>query len=267
MLVQDTLNFQFKLNPYLENVDKGINEFMVSNDLNIDWYCIFAIIVNNKHYIITSDTSKHNKSGYRLITIEPTYYENKIVSINNSILIYFNNLCINIGNLCDINAINESVKELNVDVSNVVGQDLDGEHVFCDNDYSKNINENDVKYIVGYSKCKLASLKMFKNVKVIELDNQSCNTSFNIGDFQIGLNKLVLGDNYNQPFDIGVLPIGLSELVFGKNYNQLLDIGVLPLGLKTLVFDSAYNQPFDDGVLPESLVTLKFLGNKILKKC
>jgi hypothetical protein len=47
------------------------------------------------------------------------------------------------------------------------------------------------------------------------------------------LNKLILGNTFNNPISVGILPYNLKTLIF-ENYTREIEINVLPLNLKKL---------------------------------
>src|SRR5437764_1198690 len=75
------------------------------------------------------------------------------------------------------------------------------------------------------------------------------------------INKLVLGDNFNQPLTKDVLPNSLTQLTFGYNFNQPLTKDVLPHSLTQLTFGHNFNQPLTKDVLPNNLARL-IINNK-----
>lgn len=76
------------------------------------------------------------------------------------------------------------------------------------------------------------------------------------------LEKINLGDDFNQPLNPGMLPSTLTELEFGSKFNQIINQDVLPFGLKVLKFGSEFDQILIG--LPSNLKEIHF--NKSFNK-
>ena len=72
------------------------------------------------------------------------------------------------------------------------------------------------------------------------------------------LESLSFGDEFNQNLDAVNLPGTLEELSFGRRFDQSLVDVRLPDGLKSLTFGSYYNQSLENVHLPLSLKHLTF---------
>jgi hypothetical protein len=68
--IEDYLNNQFLFFDYLLQLGySNLIDYLNNNNLNLNHYCTHAYQENEIHYILTSNTTKNNFKGYRLITI------------------------------------------------------------------------------------------------------------------------------------------------------------------------------------------------------
>ena len=70
MDVIDSFNNQFMLHHYLSNMDNNLLYYLENNSLNINYYCFFFKIIDNVHYVVTSNIVKRENNGHRLIIIK-----------------------------------------------------------------------------------------------------------------------------------------------------------------------------------------------------
>ena len=73
-----------------------------------------------------------------------------------------------------------------------------------------------------------------------------------------GLQKLSLGDFFDQSLERVKLPATLQSLSFGSDFNRSLRGVHLPRSLKSLNFGIHFNQAIEDVELPNSLEELSF---------
>ena len=84
------------------------------------------------------------------------------------------------------------------------------------------------------------------------------NQSLDQTELPNNLESLSLGDEFNQRLDAVNLPGTLEELSFGRRFDQSLVDVRLPENLKSLTFGSYYNQSLENVHLPLSLEHLTF---------
>jgi hypothetical protein len=272
----DYLNNQFKFYYYLKKFNDSIIDYLNNNNIDLDFYCCAAKVIDDNHYIITSNTNKNKICGYKLITIntnECHNNSNQIVEQKNSIKINFEDLVIYVCKITSSESdINDKISMygmlicdsyINDTISmHVIQYDFDGSHDgnymdFDRNWYDKNISELIVLHINGYYK--LSGLYMFQNLKKLFF-NKDLNQLIDCHTLPESLEELYFGDKYNQLIKVNVLPQSLKIISFTGVYNQPFGIGVLPQFLKKLSFNGVYNQPFGIGVLPQSLKKLSIIG-------
>ena len=164
MKIHDSLNNQFKLHNYIVKLNPNLLQYLDNNNIDINYYCFFSKIVDEKHYIITSQTTKHILNGYRLITAQDVEKENNIFEHNNSMNIIFENIYIKVTSI--VYDINDITKELDVIIVNFYSHSVYNEIIDCAYAYDKNILENNVTHILNATN--LYAIKNFENLK--ELD-------------------------------------------------------------------------------------------------
>jgi hypothetical protein len=101
MQIRDSLNNQFKLCNYIAKLNNNILQYLDNNNINVNYYCFCSKIIDNKHYIITSQTTKHALNGYRLITICDAEKDNNIFEYDDNLDIIFENIHIKITYVVD----------------------------------------------------------------------------------------------------------------------------------------------------------------------
>ena len=69
MQIHDSLNNQFRLHNYLVKLNTNLLQYLENNNIDINYYCFYSSVIADKHYIITSQTTKRAQNGYRLIFI------------------------------------------------------------------------------------------------------------------------------------------------------------------------------------------------------
>jgi hypothetical protein len=256
MEVHDSLNNQFKLYNYIAKLNINLLQYLENNNINIDYYCFFSKIIDNIHYIVTSQTTKRRFNGYRLITIQDVEKDNNIFEFNDSLDIIFENINIKVTSIID--DASQISNKLGIIILNFTGQLVNDETIDCFKYYDKNILESKIIKIIKITNVKdLITLNNFENLKELTFGN-NYNQAIDVNILPNSLNTLTFGWSYNQIIGVNVLPNSLKALTFGYCYNKTIDVNVLPNSLRALAFNVSYNQIIGVNVLPNSLQTLTF---------
>jgi hypothetical protein len=235
MKISDSFNSQFKLYNYLHNLNNDLIIYLENNNININYYCFFSTIIDNKHKIITSDTTKRKDNGHRLITITTfTTIADKNYIYDNGVntLICFEDIYIKITAIID--NLNNKIDKLNLKIilkpfySQIRKECVN----YCFN-INKNVQENDIT-IVYYP----------HNITLLrELPN---------------LQELTFSNTFNQIIGENILPNSLQTIDFGQRYNQVININTLPSSLKTITLSCYYFEPLAYEAIPSSLQAIIF---------
>jgi hypothetical protein len=306
----DNLNSQFMFYNFLANdsriavinnilgVDYNVIHFLNNHNFDINYYCIGYRYIDSVCYLVTSSTTKRKNNGFRLIEVlkDELNDDNKIVELNDSVTIFYGDVCIKISNVVDnIADINYIVNRFELLV-NVHDEDdeLDGQFIEYDDDdneiysllteydvnsnYNRNINET---LITKAKMNEYSDFSLFRNLKFLHLtflfENKMRRLTWpeSIEEMILdGANVDVLKHNdlpqslkkftFDPPYcncrkiSKGVLPESLEILTFGHMFNSEINVGVLPQFLKILTFGSTFNKPIKRNVLPNSIITLTF---------
>jgi hypothetical protein len=262
MEIHDSLNNQFKLYNYIAKLNTNLLQYLDNNNVDINYYCFFSKVIGEKHYIITSETTKRSLNGYRLITLQDVEKDNNIFECNDNLDIIFENIHIKVTSI--INNIKDVAKDLGVVIrdfgvviTNFYNKLADNSTIDFMFDYNKNILESDITNVVNVRSMRVKILSNFENLEKLNF-HWSFNQMIGINELPSSLRTLTFGNHYNKKIGINVLPNSLQTLTFGNYYNRTIGVNVLPNLLKSLTFGSAYNQVIDINVLPNSLQTLTF---------
>jgi hypothetical protein len=272
MIIYDSINNQFKLYDYIAKLNVNLLLYLENNNININYYCFYSRIINNKHYIITSKTIKRKNNGYRLITIQNVEQDSCIFDRVGNLNIIFENIRIKITSLVD--NISDISNKLWIVVKTCDRQLTNSNKIDFGNQYDKNILESNITVITNVMR--LDILNNFDKLEKLVIDsyyNQIIGVNvlpnslrtlifsdehspeFN---FQIRMSNFYYGSNYNQIIGVNVLPNLLQTLTFGHYFNQTIGINVLPNSLLALTFGHCYNLTIGINVLPNSLNSLTF---------
>jgi hypothetical protein len=255
MEIHDSLNNQFRLHSYVDKLNANLIQYLDNNNININYYCFFSKIIDEKHYIITSETTKHSLNGYKLITVQNAEKDNNIFEFNNNLNIIFENIHIKVTSI--INNIKDVAKDLGVVITNFDNKLTDNGTIDFQSNYNKNILESDITNVMNVTSISVKILSNFENLEKLNFI-WSFNQMIGINELSNSLRTLTFGFYYNQTIGINVLPNSLQTLTFGRYYNQIIGVNVLPNSLQTLTFGEYYNQIIGVNVLPNSLQTLTF---------
>jgi hypothetical protein len=277
MEIHDSLNNQFRLNNYIAKLNNDLLQYLDNNNIDINYYCFFSNVINNKHYIITSQTIKRNLNGYKLITIKDTDKGNNIFERVNNLEIIYESVCIKITSIID--DLSDVTKKLGIIIKRFDSKLVENATINYVYNYDKDLLESNIIKAINVKQ--LNVLHNFKNLRDIVFSvcfNQKVcenilpktlqslifqnlyNNPIGISVLPNSLQSLTFSDYYNQSIGISVLPNSLKILAFGCLYNQPIGVNVLHDSLKTLTFSTMYNQPIGINVLPNSLKTLTFTG-------
>jgi hypothetical protein len=221
MQVVDSFNNQFKFYYYLSNLSSDIQQYLESNDIDIDYYCFYQHVINDVDYIITSNTTKRPDNGYRLITIKQIEYaDNRIYKFSNILVVCHKNLRIEITD-CIYN-ISDYITHLGIKIKQI--KDYHSNHTILDYayDYSQNLLEEQVtsvKYI--HSKNHLPSLSLLKNLQTIIFDSK-----------------------FNLLLPANLLPTSLRKIGFYCSYSMDLNASNLPKNIEIIKFNLCSNNNF-----------------------
>jgi hypothetical protein len=256
MEIHDSLNNQFKLYNYIMKLNIDLLQYLENNNININYYCFFSKIIDNIHYIVTSQTTKRRFNGYRLITIQDVEKDNNIFEFNDSLDIIFENINIKVTSIID--DASQISNKLGIIILNFTGQLVNDETIDCFKYYDKNILESKIIKIIKITNVKdLITLNNFENLKELTF-GYYYNRTIDVNVLPNSLKTLTFSLSYNQTIDVNVLPNSLKALTFDYSYNKTIGINVLPNSLQTLTFGYTYNQIIGINILPNSLQTLTF---------
>ena len=253
MEIHDSLNNQFKLYNYIAKLNDNILQYLNNNNINANYYCFYSKIINNKHYIITSQTTKRKLNGYRLITICDAEKDNNIFEHSGYLDIIFENIHIKITPIVD--NIDDISNKLGILITHFDNMLVDNNAVDFKYKYDKNILETNITKVDNVMD--LNNLNIFENLKTLTF----CwyyNQEVAVNVLPNSLLTLIFGARYNQAIGVNMLPNSLQTLTFGTYYNQVIGVNALPNSLQTLTFGYYYNQTIGVNVLPNSLHTLTF---------
>jgi hypothetical protein len=253
MEVYDSLNNQFRLHYYIAKLNANLLQYLENNNIDINYYCFFSKIIGEKHYIITSKTTKRMLNGYRLVTIENVEKDNNIFEYNGRLDIIFENIHIKITSIME--NINDVAKELGIVISNFDSAVVSNLTIDCTFDYDKDILESNIT--AARRVVNLHTLCHLENLKII-IFGSSYNQIIGVNVLPTSLQALTFGTYYDQIIGVNMLPTSLQALTFGSRYNQTIGENVLPTSLQTLTFGTCYDQIIHVHVLPNSLQTLTF---------
>jgi hypothetical protein len=253
MEIHDSLNNQFKLYNYIAKFNTNLLQYLDNNNIDINYYCFFSKVIDEKHYIITSQTTKRALNGHRLITMQDVEKDNNIFEYNDNLDIIFENIYIKVTSV--IYDINDTAKELGIIITNFDNKLADNSAIDFNLNYDKNILESNITKVVNVISVKI--LSNFENLEELHF-NRRFDRMISINILPNSLRTLTFGIDYNQIIGINVLPNSLQTLTFGFDYNQTININVLPNLLQTLIFGFDYNQTIGVNVLPNSLQRLIF---------
>jgi hypothetical protein len=255
MEINDSLNNQFRLYNYVNRLNANLLQYLDNNNIDINYYCFFSEVINEKHYIITSETTKRVLNGYRLITIQDVDKDkdNRILEYNDNLDIIFENIHIKVTSI--INDIDNIAKKFDIIITNFDNKLADNAAIDFQYNYNKNILESNITKVMNIIDINiLNNFEILKELHFYKKFNQPISENVLPDTLQM----LIFGFHYNQIIGINVLPNSLQTLIFGYYYNQIIGINVLPNSLQTLTFGSLYNQTIDVNVLPNLLQTLTF---------
>jgi hypothetical protein len=231
MKVRDTLNNQFRLYEYITKLNTNLLQYLENNNIDINYYCFFSKIIDNIHYVITSQTTKRKFNGYRLVTIQDVEKGNNISEHGGNVNIIFDNVNIKVTLIID--DIEDISNKLGIVIKNFNGRLVSNGLVDFYYHNDKSILESDIIKIIN-----------FKNLNIIN-------------NFK-NLRELTFDDFYNQPISENMLPNSLQSLTFGNLYNQPISENVLPNSLQSLTFHYSYNKIINANALPNSLLKICF---------
>jgi hypothetical protein len=253
MKVYDSLNNQFRLHYCVTKLNANLLQYLENNNIDINYYCFFSKIVDNIHYVITSQTTKRKLNGYRLVTIQDVEKDNSICEYSDNYDIIFDNINIKVTRMID--DINDISNKLGIVITDFHGKLVDDGLIDYYDTYDKNILESNVTQIKNLKKIDV--FNNFENLKILNF-NFLYNQIIGANILPNSLQTLTFGINYNLPINENVLSNSLQTLRFGFKYNCKIDVNVLPNSLQTLTFGYEYNQPINENVIPNSLQTLTF---------
>jgi hypothetical protein len=191
MEIHDSLNNQFRLYNYIAKLNTHLLQYLDNNNIDINYYCFFSKVINEKHYIITSETTKRSLNGYRLITVENVEKDTSIFVFNDNLDIIFENIHIKVTPI--INNINDVAKELGVIITNFDNKLVNNATIDFMSNYNKNILESNITVAVNVTNITdINILSNFENLKELK--------------FNLMFDK-VIGAN--------ILPNSLKSLTFG----------------------------------------------------
>jgi hypothetical protein len=253
MEIHDSLNNQFKFYNYISKLNINLIQYLDNNNIDINYYCFFSKIIGNKHYIITSQTTKRTLNGYRLITIQDTENCNNIFEYNDSVNIIFENIFIKVTSIID--DISNISKTLDIMITTFMESETNGCYIFDSQEYCNNILENSVCKMVCSENLNI--INNFSNLKILIFKwhyNKIIGENILPNSIQI----ISFGHNYNQVIGVNVLPISLQSLFFGASFNQIIGVKVLPKSLQALTLGCEYDKLIGINVLPDSLQVINF---------
>jgi hypothetical protein len=161
MEINDSLNNQFKLYNYTVKLNANLVQYLDNNNIDINYYCFFSKVINGKHYIITSQTTKRALNGYRLITMQDVEKDNSIFEYNDNLDIIYENINIKVTPI--INDIDNVAKKLGIIITNFNKKIVDNATIDLLFKYDKNILESNITNIMNA--VDLISLNNFENLK------------------------------------------------------------------------------------------------------
>jgi hypothetical protein len=161
MEINDSLNNQFKLYNYTVKLNANLVQYLDNNNIDINYYCFFSKVINEKHYIITSQTTKRALNGYRLITMQDVEKDNSIFEYNDNLDIIYENINIKVTPI--INDIDNVAKKLGIIITNFNKKIVDNATIDLLFKYDKNILESNITNIMNA--VDLISLNNFENLK------------------------------------------------------------------------------------------------------
>jgi hypothetical protein len=276
MLVTDCLNNQFMLYSYLKRLLNlgDASQYLKNNNIDINYYCIVTKVINNVHYIVTSNTTKKIGNGYRLIIVQEyeDSGENYVQYANDQIVVCYSNVKIVVGKEYDITNINKYIESYGIMIdNNSDNYKLSTGELNNITTYHKDINADDIDqiHINANKKQFFNELTLnchFKNVNTIIL-SPHFNRIIAPHMLPKNLRELICGTSYNRPLAPNVLPPNLHTLKFGSCYNQEVLINVLPPNLQVLHFGKHYEHTIKPNVLPPNLqeLELSYTYSKIIK--
>jgi hypothetical protein len=253
MEIHDSLDNQFKLYNYITKLNIDLLQYLENNNININYYCFFSKIIDNIHYIVTSQTTKRKLNGYRLITIQDVEKDNNIFEFNDSLDIIFENINIKITSIID--DASQISNKLGIIITNFTSQLVNDETIDCSKHYDKNILESKIMKITNV--VDLIILNNFENLKKLTFGFYY-NQIISANVLPDSLKTISFGSWYDKTIGINVLPNSLQTLTFNHYYNQIIGVNVLPNSLQTLTFGFSHNQTIGVNVLPNSLQALTF---------
>jgi hypothetical protein len=256
MKVHDSLNNQFRLHYYIAKLNANLLQYLENNNIDINYYCFFSKIVDNIHYVITSQTTKRKLNGYRLVTIQDVEKDNSIYVYDDNLNFVFDGINIKVTPVID--DINDISNKLGIIITDFHGKLMDDGLIDYYDTYDKNILESNVTEVDNLMN--LNVLNNFENLKILTF-GVLYNPIIGTDVLPNTLQKLYLGHCFNQIIGVSVLPNSLQELYLGHCYNQIIGVDVLPSSLQTLTFSWIYNQIIGVNVLPNSLQALTFSYN------
>lgn len=98
-----------------------------------------------------------------------------------------------------------------------------------------------------------AAIEQWKCLKVLQLDGPLSAASLEAMVWPHGLERLTLGDHFNQPVAGVTWPVSLKHLAFGYYFNQCIVGTAWPASLELLWFGWNFNQSIDGVEWPSSL--------------
>jgi hypothetical protein len=149
MKIHDSLNNQFRLYNYIAKLNTNLLQYLDNNNININYYCFFSKVIDEKHYIITSETTKRSLNGYRLITVQDVEKDNNIFECNDNLDIIFENIHIQVTSIID--NIKDVAKDLGVIITNFDNKLADNSTIDFMSSYNKNTLESDITNVVNVS--------------------------------------------------------------------------------------------------------------------
>jgi hypothetical protein len=189
MEIHDSINNQFKLYNYVVKLNANLLQYLDNNNIDINYYCFFSKVINEKHYIITSQTTKRALNGYRLITLQDVEKNNSIFEYNDNLDIIYENINIKVTPI--VNDIDNVAKELGIIITNFDNKLADNAAIDFQCNYNKNILESNITKVINISDINI--LSNFENLKELHFCHM-----------------------FNQPIGKNVLPNSLHALTFGS---------------------------------------------------
>jgi hypothetical protein len=190
MQVYDTFNNQFKLYDYISNLNCNLLQYLDNNNINVNYYCFYSAIIDNKHHIITSTTTKRALNGHRYIVIKNVDKVNNIFEYDDNLIIIFDNIYIKVT--CALDDMSDVTNRLGIAITPLIvsskatnsTKSVVNQTINCFFSYDNNTVESDILYISNVMN--LRDFLFLNNLK--------------------NLRNLTFSDGYNYILTTNVLP-------------------------------------------------------------